>query len=114
MFTEPSPPNEDWVGGRFSAWSAVGVLALSLQYGFDHIMKFHQGGRDMDQHFLTAPAKEPRRSGDAGDGDVPVATVTSTTAKTMATTPTRWRGRPTNTTTTTTTTTMTTTDDGRR
>jgi len=48
----------DWVGGRFSAWSAVGVLALSLQYGFDHIMKFHQGGRDMDQHFLTAPAKE--------------------------------------------------------
>jgi len=48
----------DWVGGRFSCWSAVGVLALSLQYGFDTVMKFHEGGRDMDKHFLTAPAKE--------------------------------------------------------
>jgi len=48
----------DWVGGRFSVWSAVGVLALSLQYGFDLIMKFHQGGRDMDQHFLNAAPKE--------------------------------------------------------
>jgi len=48
----------DWVGGRFSCWSAVGVLALSLQYGFDTVMRFHEGGRDMDKHFLTAPARE--------------------------------------------------------
>jgi len=48
----------DWVGGRFSCWSAVGVMPLSLQYGFDTVMKFHDGGRAMDQHFLTAPPKE--------------------------------------------------------
>jgi len=48
----------DWVGGRFSCWSAVGVLPLALQYGFDMVSKFHEGGREMDQHFLNAPAKE--------------------------------------------------------
>jgi len=48
----------DWVGGRVSCWSAVGVLPLSLQYGFDIVSKFHEGGRDMDKHFLNAPAKE--------------------------------------------------------
>merc|ERR1719324_317030 len=48
----------DWVGGRFSCWSAVGVLPLSLQYGFDMVMKFHEGGRAMDEHFKTAPPKE--------------------------------------------------------
>lgn len=47
----------DWVGGRFSAWSAVGVLPLSLQYGFGIVEKFLQGGHEMDKHFKTAPAK---------------------------------------------------------
>merc|ERR1711920_248647 len=41
----------DWVGGRFSCWSAVGVLALSLQYGFGVVEKFLAGGHSMDCHF---------------------------------------------------------------
>merc|ERR1712151_734543 len=45
----------DWVGGRFSVCSAVGVLPLSLQYGFDVISQFLDGCAAMDQHFLTAP-----------------------------------------------------------
>merc|ERR1719191_158194 len=48
----------DWVGGRFSVWSAVGVLPLSLQYGFDIVNQFLDGGAAMDQHFLTAPLAE--------------------------------------------------------
>jgi len=51
-------PFWDWVGGRFSCWSAVGVLGLSLQYGFDIVNKFLEGGHAMDEHFQTAPAKE--------------------------------------------------------
>eukprot|EP00438_Fugacium_kawagutii_P022284 Skav233964 [mRNA] locus=scaffold1008:390893:403166:+ [translate_table: standard] len=46
------------VGGRFSVWSAVGVLALSLQYGFGVVNQFLQGGNAMDEHFQKAPAKE--------------------------------------------------------
>merc|ERR1719389_719855 len=41
----------DWVGGRFSVWSAVGVLALSLQYGSDIVGEFLQGAHMMDDHF---------------------------------------------------------------
>mmetsp|Transcript_2912 Transcript_2912/g.7594 ORF Transcript_2912/g.7594 Transcript_2912/m.7594 type:complete len:546 (-) Transcript_2912:274-1911(-) len=48
----------DWVGGRFSCWSAVGALALALQYGMDIVMKFHEGGRAMDEHFMTAPKEQ--------------------------------------------------------
>jgi len=48
----------DWVGGRFSVWSAVGVLALSLQYGFPVVQKFLEGGHIMDEHFKTAPPQE--------------------------------------------------------
>lgn len=48
----------DWVGGRFSAWSAVGALGLCLQYGFPIFEKFLQGGHAMDQHFMDAPMKE--------------------------------------------------------
>lgn len=48
----------DWVGGRFSCWSAVGVLALSLQYGFSIVEQFLQGGHAMDEHFIkAAPAQ---------------------------------------------------------
>ncbi len=44
----------DWVGGRFSLWSAIGLpIALSLGYeAFDELL---QGAYEMDQHFLTAP-----------------------------------------------------------
>ncbi|CAK9026027.1 Glucose-6-phosphate isomerase [Durusdinium trenchii] len=45
----------DWVGGRFSVCSAVGVVPLSLQYGFDVVKKFLDGARAMDLHFKDAP-----------------------------------------------------------
>ncbi|KAI7731270.1 hypothetical protein M8C21_002546 [Ambrosia artemisiifolia] len=45
----------DWVGGRYSVCSAVGVLPLSLQYGFSVVEKFLKGARSIDQHFHTAP-----------------------------------------------------------
>ena len=45
----------DWVGGRFSVHSAVGMVPLSLQYGFPTMRKFLDGAAAMDEHFLTAP-----------------------------------------------------------
>jgi len=48
----------DWVGGRFSVCSAVGVLPLTLQYGFENVEQFLQGAHDMDVHFQTAPLRE--------------------------------------------------------
>lgn len=48
----------DWVGGRFSVSSAVGVLPLSLQYGFDVVERFLHGMRDVDEHFATAPMEQ--------------------------------------------------------
>ncbi|TXG52246.1 hypothetical protein EZV62_021415 [Acer yangbiense] len=45
----------DWVGGRYSVCSAVGVLPLSLQYGFSVVEKFLKGASSIDQHFYTAP-----------------------------------------------------------
>ncbi|KAL7604536.1 glucose-6-phosphate isomerase, cytosolic [Lactuca sativa] len=45
----------DWVGGRYSVCSAVGVLPLSLQYGFPVVEKFLKGARSIDQQFQSAP-----------------------------------------------------------
>ncbi|XP_015884682.3 glucose-6-phosphate isomerase, cytosolic 2B [Ziziphus jujuba] len=45
----------DWVGGRYSVCSAVGVLPLSLQYGFSVVEKFLKGASSIDQHFNSAP-----------------------------------------------------------
>ncbi|KAK6278101.1 hypothetical protein POUND7_018424 [Theobroma cacao] len=45
----------DWVGGRYSVCSAVGVLPLSLQYGFPIVEKFLKGASSIDQHFCSAP-----------------------------------------------------------
>lgn len=45
----------DWVGGRYSVCSAVGVLPLALQYGFDVVQTFLDGAHDMDEHYRTAP-----------------------------------------------------------
>jgi len=47
----------DWVGGRFSVSSAVGVLPLSLQYGFPVVEQFLAGLHSMDNHFFTAPLR---------------------------------------------------------
>ena len=43
----------DWVGGRFSASSAVGLLPLSLHYGHDIMQKFLQGMAEMDTYLTT-------------------------------------------------------------
>ena len=50
-------PFWDWVGGRYSVWSAVG-LPIALQYGFDTFKQFLAGAQAMDQHFKSAPLEE--------------------------------------------------------
>jgi glucose-6-phosphate isomerase len=47
----------DWVGGRFSLWSAIG-LAVALDLGFDKFKELLSGAYEMDQHFVEAPLKE--------------------------------------------------------
>jgi glucose-6-phosphate isomerase len=47
----------DWVGGRYSLWSAIG-LPLILSIGMDRFEQFLQGAHDMDNHARTAPMKE--------------------------------------------------------
>eukprot|EP01084_Bolivina_argentea_P177867 307567_1 len=45
----------DWVGGRYSVCSAVGIVPLSLQYGFEQMRCFLDGANDIDTHFMEAP-----------------------------------------------------------
>ena len=47
----------DWVGGRFSLWSAVG-LSISLAIGFDNFEKMLSGASEMDEHFLKQPLEK--------------------------------------------------------
>ena len=47
----------DWVGGRYSMWSAVG-LSLALIIGMDNFRRILAGGRRMDLHFRQAPLGE--------------------------------------------------------
>jgi glucose-6-phosphate isomerase len=47
----------DWVGGRYSLWSAVG-LSLALVIGIDNFWGLLNGARKMDRHFRTAPFEE--------------------------------------------------------
>lgn len=44
----------DWVGGRYSVWSAVG-LSVALAIGFANFQQFLAGAAAMDQHFFTTP-----------------------------------------------------------
>jgi glucose-6-phosphate isomerase len=44
----------DWVGGRYSIWSAIG-LSLAIAIGPDHFEDFLRGGHDVDVHFRNAP-----------------------------------------------------------
>ncbi len=44
----------DWVGGRYSLWSAIG-LPLAIAIGADGFREFLAGAHDMDQHFRLAP-----------------------------------------------------------
>lgn len=50
-------PMWDWVGGRFSIWSAVG-LPLALAIGNDNFNKLKQGAYEMDMHFKTTDFKQ--------------------------------------------------------
>ncbi len=50
-------PFWEWVGGRFSVWSAVG-LPIAIKYGFGTFKKFLSGAHAMDQHFVNAPAAD--------------------------------------------------------
>lgn len=47
-------PMWDWVGGRFSLWSAVG-LSISLSVGYDNFEKLLLGAHKMDEHFKMEP-----------------------------------------------------------
>ncbi|XP_046677411.1 glucose-6-phosphate isomerase isoform X2 [Homalodisca vitripennis] len=44
----------DWVGGRYSLWSAIG-LSIALHIGFDNFENLLEGAHFMDNHFQTAP-----------------------------------------------------------
>ena len=50
-------PMWDWVGGRFSLWSAIG-LPIALATSFDVFKQLLEGACEVDQHFLQAPLKE--------------------------------------------------------
>jgi glucose-6-phosphate isomerase len=50
-------PMWDWVGGRFSVWSAVG-FAAACAIGFDRFEEFLAGGHEMDKHFADAPLEK--------------------------------------------------------
>jgi glucose-6-phosphate isomerase len=47
----------DWVGGRYSLWSAIG-LSISLSIGFDNFVALLEGAHAMDNHFKTAPLEQ--------------------------------------------------------
>ncbi|NVK20097.1 MAG: glucose-6-phosphate isomerase [Methylocystaceae bacterium] len=47
-------PFWDWVGGRYSVWSAIG-LAIALVIGFDKFEEMLEGAHAMDEHFRTSP-----------------------------------------------------------
>jgi glucose-6-phosphate isomerase len=47
-------PMWDWVGGRYSVWSAVG-LSVALALGMDQFELMLEGGHEMDEHFRSAP-----------------------------------------------------------
>jgi glucose-6-phosphate isomerase len=50
-------PMWDWVGGRYSVWSAVGFAAMCA-IGVQPFQEFLEGGRDIDEHFATAPLEK--------------------------------------------------------
>ncbi|MBQ5946400.1 glucose-6-phosphate isomerase [Massilia sp. ST3] len=50
-------PFWDWVGGRYSVWSAIG-LPVALAVGFGYFSDFLAGAHAMDQHFRTAPLEQ--------------------------------------------------------
>jgi glucose-6-phosphate isomerase len=47
----------DWVGGRFSLWSAIG-LPIAIDLGFERFIELLEGAHEIDQHFCNAPLAE--------------------------------------------------------
>ncbi|MBU79736.1 MAG: glucose-6-phosphate isomerase [Flavobacteriales bacterium] len=47
-------PMKNWVGGRFSLWSAVGLI-ISISLGYENFEKLLKGANSMDKHFKEAP-----------------------------------------------------------
>ncbi len=47
----------DWVGGRYSLWSAIG-LPIAIAIGMDRFEELLQGAHEMDEHFRTAPLEK--------------------------------------------------------
>jgi len=47
----------DWVGGRYSLWSAIG-LSIALVIGYDNFEKLLKGAHGMDKHFREAPLEK--------------------------------------------------------
>jgi len=47
----------DWVGGRYSLWSAIG-LSIAIAIGMGHFKELLEGGASMDKHFTQAPLEE--------------------------------------------------------
>jgi len=47
----------DWVGGRYSLWSAIG-LSVVITIGFENFIQLLEGAHAMDEHFRTAPVEE--------------------------------------------------------
>jgi glucose-6-phosphate isomerase len=52
--TENMFPFWDWVGGRYSLWSAIG-LSIALAIGMDRFEELLAGAHELDEHFRTAP-----------------------------------------------------------
>jgi glucose-6-phosphate isomerase len=50
-------PLWDWVGGRYSLWSAIG-LPIALTIGYDNYLELLQGAFEMDEHFQNAPIEQ--------------------------------------------------------
>lgn len=50
-------PMWDWVGGRYSLWSTIG-LPIAIAVGMEHFQQLLDGAHAMDQHFLLAPPTE--------------------------------------------------------
>lgn len=47
----------DWVGGRYSLWSSIG-LSIACTIGYDNFVELLTGAYEMDQHFLNTPLEE--------------------------------------------------------
>ena len=50
-------PMWDWVGGRYSLWSSIG-LPIALSIGYEGFIELLEGAYEMDQHFLNAPLEQ--------------------------------------------------------